>query len=51
MDLTGEKNGSPQKPGIAYADLFTGLYSVVSILAGLQAAGKLVREPTLIWPF
>ena len=40
MDLTGEKNGSPQKPGIAYADLFTGLYSVVSILAGLQAAGK-----------
>ncbi len=40
MDLTGEENGSPQKPGIAYADIFTGLYSVISILAGLQAAGK-----------
>ena len=40
MDLTGEEYGSPQKPGIAYADIFTGLYSVVGILAGLQAAEK-----------
>ena len=35
MDLTGEANGEPQKPGIAYADIFTGIYSVVAIQAAL----------------
>ena len=37
MDLTGEKDGLPQKPGIAYADIFTGLYSVIAIMSGLKA--------------
>jgi crotonobetainyl-CoA:carnitine CoA-transferase CaiB-like acyl-CoA transferase len=37
MDLTGEPNGAPQKPGVAYADLFTGMYSVVAIQAALAA--------------
>lgn len=37
MDLTGEKDGMPQKPGIAYADIFTGLYSVIAIMSGLKA--------------
>ncbi len=37
MDLTGEPAGSPQKPGVAYADLFTGLYAVVAIQAALAA--------------
>ncbi len=37
MDLTGEKEGEPQKPGVAYADLFTGLYSVVAIQSALIA--------------
>ncbi len=37
MDLTGEKDGLPQKPGIAYADIFTGLYSVIAIMSGLRA--------------
>ena len=37
MDLTGEPAGEPQKPGIAYADIFTGLYSVVAIQAALLA--------------
>ena len=37
MDLTGDQNGEPQKPGIAYADLFTGLYSVVAIQSALFA--------------
>ena len=37
MDLTGEPGGAPQKPGIAYADIFTGLYSVVAIQAALLA--------------
>jgi crotonobetainyl-CoA:carnitine CoA-transferase CaiB-like acyl-CoA transferase len=36
MSLTGEPNGEPQKAGIAYADLFTGLYSTVAILAALR---------------
>lgn len=38
MDLTGEENGPPQKPGIAYADIFTGLYSVIAILSSLRMA-------------
>ena len=37
MSLTGEPDGAPQKSGIAYADLFTGLYSTVAILAALRA--------------
>jgi crotonobetainyl-CoA:carnitine CoA-transferase CaiB-like acyl-CoA transferase len=36
MSLTGEPDGEPQKSGIAYADLFTGLYSSVAILAALR---------------
>ena len=35
MDLTGEPDGEPQKPGVAYADLFTGLYGTVAVLAAL----------------
>jgi crotonobetainyl-CoA:carnitine CoA-transferase CaiB-like acyl-CoA transferase len=37
MSLTGEPDGEPQKSGIAYADLFTGLYATVAILAALRA--------------
>ncbi|HEX9965692.1 MAG TPA: CaiB/BaiF CoA-transferase family protein [Allosphingosinicella sp.] len=36
MSLTGEPDGAPQKSGIAYADLFTGLYAGVAILAALR---------------
>lgn len=36
MSLTGEPDGEPQKSGIAYADLFTGLYASVAILAALR---------------
>ena len=36
MSLTGEPDGEPQKAGIAYADLFTGLYFTVAILAALR---------------
>jgi crotonobetainyl-CoA:carnitine CoA-transferase CaiB-like acyl-CoA transferase len=35
MDLTGEPEGAPQKSGVAFADLFTGLYSVIAIQAAL----------------
>ncbi|MCX8474364.1 MAG: CaiB/BaiF CoA-transferase family protein [Sphingomonas sp.] len=36
MSLTGEPDGSPQKAGVAYADIFTGVYSAVAILAALR---------------
>ncbi len=36
MSLTGEPDGTPQKAGIAYADVFTGVYSAVAILAALR---------------
>jgi crotonobetainyl-CoA:carnitine CoA-transferase CaiB-like acyl-CoA transferase len=36
MSLTGEPDGPPQKAGIAYADIFTGMYSAVAILAALR---------------
>ncbi|AJP73649.1 CaiB/BaiF CoA transferase family protein [Sphingomonas hengshuiensis] len=36
MSLTGEPDGPPQKSGVAYADIFTGVYSAVAILAALR---------------
>ncbi|MEE4015740.1 CaiB/BaiF CoA-transferase family protein [Roseibium sp. FZY0029] len=36
MDLTGEPEGDPQKIGVAFADIFTGLYGVVGVLAALR---------------
>jgi crotonobetainyl-CoA:carnitine CoA-transferase CaiB-like acyl-CoA transferase len=36
MDLTGEPDGKPQKTGVAYADLFTGMYATTAILAALR---------------
>ncbi|MHA1127397.1 MAG: CaiB/BaiF CoA transferase family protein [Alphaproteobacteria bacterium] len=40
MDITGEPDGDPMKPGVAYADIFTGLYSVIAIQAALGARDK-----------
>ena len=36
MSMTGEPEREPQKAGIAIADLFTGMYSAVAILAALN---------------
>ncbi|WP_066798212.1 CaiB/BaiF CoA transferase family protein [Sphingomonas soli] len=36
MSLTGEPDGPPQKAGVAYADIFTGVYSAVAILSALR---------------
>nr|WP_232512684.1 CaiB/BaiF CoA-transferase family protein [Novosphingobium sp. PP1Y] len=36
MSMTGEAGRQPQKAGIAVADLFTGVYSAVAILAALN---------------
>lgn len=36
MSVTGEPNGEPMKAGVAFADVFTGLYSANAILAALH---------------
>lgn len=38
MSITGESRGLPMKVGVAVADLFTGVYSVIGILAALRHA-------------
>lgn len=35
MSLTGTPDGEPQKIGVAFADIFTGLYGVIAIQAAL----------------
>ena len=43
MSVTGERDdlgGGPQKVGVAVADLFTGMYSTVAILAALRHAER-----------
>lgn len=35
MDLTGDPAGPPEKIGVAYADVMTGLYAVIAIQAAL----------------
>ena len=35
MDLTGPADGEPQRAGVPVADIFTGVYSAVGILAAL----------------
>ncbi len=40
MDLTGEPDGPPQKIGVAYADILTGLYAVIAIQAALAERAR-----------
>ncbi|AGI67927.1 CaiB/baiF CoA-transferase family protein [Octadecabacter antarcticus 307] len=35
MDLTGEPDGQPQKVGVAWIDIFAGLYGVIGVQAAL----------------
>lgn len=35
MDITGDPQGSPQKMGVAFADIFSGLYAAIGIEAAL----------------
>ena len=35
MDLTGDPEGEPQKIGVAWIDIFTGLYGVIGVQAAL----------------
>ncbi|WBU56457.1 CaiB/BaiF CoA transferase family protein [Paracoccus sediminicola] len=36
MSVTGERDGQPQKVGVAVTDIFTGIYAATAILAALQ---------------
>lgn len=40
MDLTGEPDGAPQKIGVAFADIMTGLYAVIAIQAALHMRAR-----------
>src|SRR5882757_2947326 len=43
MELTGAPDGEPQRTGVPVADIFTGVYSVVGILAALAQREKTGR--------
>ncbi len=40
MDLTGEPEGEPQKVGVAWIDVFSGLYGVIGIQAALAERAR-----------
>lgn len=40
MSITGEKDGSPVKVGVAIADILTGLYTCIGILSALHHRDK-----------
>ena len=40
MDLTGDPTGEPQKVGVAWIDVFTGLYGVIGIQAALAERAR-----------
>lgn len=40
MDLTGEPDGEPQKVGVAWIDVFTGLYGVIAVQAALAERAR-----------
>ncbi len=43
MDLTGDPDGPPQKMGVAFADIFTGLYGVIAVQAALTQRDRTGR--------
>ncbi|MCZ0963614.1 CaiB/BaiF CoA transferase family protein [Paracoccus benzoatiresistens] len=40
MDLTGAPDGEPQKVGVAWIDIFTGLYGVIAVQAALAERAR-----------
>lgn len=43
MSVNGTSNGEPVKAGVAMADLYAGLYAIISILAALEARNQTGR--------
>ena len=50
MDLTGDPEGGPQKIGVAYADIFTGLYGVIGVQAALAERAQSGQGQHLDYP-
>src|SRR5262245_34505548 len=48
MSLTGEADGEPTRVGVPIADIMTGVYSVVGILAALHARDRTGRGTTVV---
>lgn len=44
MDITGPKDGEPQKIGVALADIITALYGAIGILAALKRVAELRHQ-------
>ena len=40
MDLTGDPSGEPQKVGVAWIDIFTGLYGTIAVQAALAERAR-----------
>ncbi len=49
MSITGEADGLPQKAGYATADIFTGMYTSVAILAALRQRDATGAGATIDW--
>ncbi|WP_295041955.1 CaiB/BaiF CoA-transferase family protein, partial [uncultured Paracoccus sp.] len=47
MDLTGDPGGEPQKVGVAWIDIFTGLYGVIAVQAALAERARSGRGQQL----
>lgn len=47
MDLTGDADAPAQKPGVAYADLFTGLYAAISVQSALLRRARTGEGATI----
>lgn len=47
MSVTGEKDGPPLKPGVAMADISTGMYAAVSVLMALRHAERTGRGQSI----
>lgn len=47
MDLTGDPDGPPQKVGVAWIDIFTGLYGVIGVQAALAERARTGRGQRL----
>jgi hypothetical protein len=49
MDITGDPNGEPTRLGVAFADVFTGVYSALAITAALKEREQTGKGSPSTW--